>query len=150
MTYDVSVTVNVECDRCPHTDSLDFDEPTSESEIDDYLEGEGWKWVDGELLCPECASKSQPEREFLDDCDRCTRHLDRRRGFDNLIYCPHRKKNCSEVFDELYLESDDGCPKCPDYLPIGGIKTGPPQYKPTTASLEGFVEGFSGKKEGEA
>ena len=146
MGYDVSVTVDVECDRCSRTESLDFDEPTSESEIDDYLEGEGWRWSGGELLCPECANKSEPENEFLDNCNLCTRHTNIGGLFDCSLYCPTHKKRCSEVFDELYLESDDDCPKCPDYLPIGGVRTGPPQYKPTTASLEGFVEGL--KKEG--
>lgn len=130
MGYEVSVEVDVHCDKCSHTAWLEYSEPMSEGAIDSILEAEGWEWRGNDLLCPDCASTPDSEQVFLDRCRECTRRVG--------IHCPHYKRTCHDVFHRVLHEDTE----CPYYLPIGGAKEGPPQYKPTTASLEGFVEGL--------
>lgn len=145
MGYSASVSVEVECDRCSHMDYFDLDEEANTEDIEDYLEAEGWQFVMGDLLCPDCVEKYGPQNVFLEKCNLCTRHINVQEGFDRFLHCPHYKMRCSDVFDNLYEDSDDGSPTCAFYLPVGGIKEEGPKYAPTTASLEGFVEGL--KKE---
>jgi len=142
MGYEISVNIEYTCDKCGRTDWYDCNEPMSEDETATYIECQGWRWNGNLLLCDDCASKTEPEEKFLEKCMKCIRHI----NYLDDMHCPHYKRLCGDVFNQLYEELDDeGVPICPYYQPVGGIKSEGPKYAPTSASLEGFVEGL--KKE---
>ena len=56
-------------------------------------------------------------------------------------YCPHFKKDCDDVYNELWSGNDDENVVCPSYQPVGGIKNDGPKYKPVdNCSLDGFLK----------
>lgn len=128
MSWDVSLTIHCECDRCGTSEDYDVDEPMTDFEVDSFLEGEGWNWRDGETLCSACYEETKGKDEFTDKCRSCWHCC--------VQYCPQYKVYCESVYEMLDKGFDE--PVCPKYMPIGGKKDNTPKYKPTDASLANF------------
>ena len=140
MSVEVSVMIEYICDECGRTHSYDISETISDDGIRDHIICEGWEFKDGKLYCEDCKG-DDAKRRFVDRCYNCTRHLGSI-NWHNVPYCPHYKMDCDDRYEELWLD-EDVLPDCPAYLPIGGVKSEGPKYKPVeNCSLNGFIEGL--------